>query len=59
MSRLGDSFHEADAAEHLGDAYQLVGDHAAAAVAWRRSLRRLETLGHPRAQALQAKLDLS
>ncbi len=53
---LGDRFHEAIVLNHLGDAYDTVGEAAAAIAAWREALALLDQLGHPDATQTQARL---
>jgi hypothetical protein len=47
---------EAEALDHLGDAHQQAGNHAAARVAWQHALDILEDLGQPAADEVRRKL---
>jgi DNA-binding SARP family transcriptional activator/tetratricopeptide (TPR) repeat protein len=53
---LGSRFDAAQTLDHLGDTHAAAGRPAAARAAWRRALSTLDTLRHPDAAAVRAKL---
>jgi hypothetical protein len=55
---LGDRVQEATVLTHIGDAWRMVEDAAAASTAWRRALAIFDELGHRNAEDVRAKLCL-
>jgi tetratricopeptide (TPR) repeat protein len=56
FASLSSLYNFADAAEHLAEAYQALGDLARARTALRDALAVLDELGHPRATEVRGKL---
>jgi tetratricopeptide (TPR) repeat protein len=54
--QLADRASQAEALEHLGDVHSSAGDVSAAQRAWTGSLRILDEMGHPDADAVRVKL---
>jgi predicted negative regulator of RcsB-dependent stress response len=52
-----DPFTEAQIRVHLGDAHQAAGDPVRARAAWRQALTSLESIQHPDAVKVRAKLN--
>jgi tetratricopeptide (TPR) repeat protein len=55
--QLGDRFNEADTFGRLGDSHLSAGDESAAAVAWQQGHAILESLRHPAAENMKAKIN--
>lgn len=56
LAGTGRHLQLADVVWHLGDAYDVIGDHDAALASWRTALEQLERLDHPHADLLRAKV---
>ena len=53
---LGDRHHQADTLTKLGDSQHAAGNHQAARNAWQQALTILDSLHHPDATQIQARL---
>jgi DNA-binding SARP family transcriptional activator/tetratricopeptide (TPR) repeat protein len=57
--KIGDRFNEADTLTHLGDTHHAIGNHHTAQDTWQQALIILDELGHPDADQVRAKLNLT